>query len=117
MNILNIIELKSIKKGDTMKKTLLVIFFLFFTTQAYALSWEQISSMGNESINPIVRNIDMSGHDMRTYTWITEQPPYHVCFANYSESTSKTDCEIIPNQHREDVQRDIEKRIEFQQNQ
>ena len=62
---------------------------------AWGLSWESLSGMGNEAINPVAYNIEVNGNNLRVYEWITPTRPQQKCVFVASERSTDLQCNLV----------------------
>jgi len=65
------------------------------TAFGWGLSWESVTGMGREKIEPIAYNIEVSGNNLRVYEWITPTKPYQKCVFVASEQNTNFECSKI----------------------
>lgn len=67
-----------------MKKSLLIL-ILCLTTYANAISWSQLKSWGNKSIEPDVKyNIETEGYNVRVYEFTPISDPGSTCIMTFT---------------------------------
>lgn len=64
----------------------------------WGLSWESVTGMGREKIDPIVYNIEVSGNNLRVYEWVTPTKPYQKCVFVASEKNTNFECSKLTDQ-------------------
>lgn len=62
---------------------------------AWGLSWESVTGMARDKIDPVAYNIEVSGNNLRVYEWITPTEPYQKCVFVASEKNTQLDCDLI----------------------
>lgn len=59
-----------------------------------ALSWDQLSSLGKDSITPYAYTVETSGHNIRGYEY--RSPSGKICTVNISSTNMSLSCEFPP---------------------
>lgn len=68
-----------------MKKYLFVITLLFLTSQACAISWSQLKSWGNKTVEPDVKySIETEGYNVRVYEFTPVSDPGSTCIMTFT---------------------------------
>lgn len=68
-----------------MKKYLLILALIFLSTQAQALSWSQLKSWGNKTVDPDVKyNIETEGYNVRVYEFTPLSDPGSTCIMTFT---------------------------------
>ena len=68
-----------------MRKKLFVVLLLSITTSLYALSWSQLKSWGNKTLEPDVKyNIETEGYNVRVYEFTPLSDPGSTCVMTFT---------------------------------
>lgn len=68
-----------------MRKKLFVVLLLSITTSLYALSWSQLKSWGNKTVEPDVKyNIETEGYNVRVYEFTPLSDPGSTCVMTFT---------------------------------
>lgn len=69
-----------------MKKNLILFLTLIFiSTQAQAISWSQLKSWGNKTLEPDVKyNIETEGYNVRVYEFTPISDPGSTCVMTFT---------------------------------
>ena len=68
-----------------MKKILFIITLLFMTSSAFALSWSQLKSWGNKTVEPDVKySIETEGYNVRVYEFTPLSDPGSTCIMTFT---------------------------------
>lgn len=81
--------------------TAAVIAFAMLTSTnavSWGLSWESVSSWGNETLEPVKYRVSAAGNDLRVYEWVTPTKPHQKCIFVASESDTNLQCSIVEEQ-------------------
>lgn len=74
-----------------MKKYLLIVILL--TTYANAISWSQLKSWGNKSIDPDVKySIETEGYNVRVYEFTPISDPGSTCIMTFTNEKMSMFC-------------------------
>ena len=66
-----------------MKKSILILTILFLASSAYAISWSQLKSWGNKTLEPDVKySIETEGYNVRVYEFNTISETGSTCNMN-----------------------------------
>ena len=68
-----------------MKKYLLALTLLLMTSQAFAISWSQLKSWGNKTVEPDVKySIETEGYNVRVYEFTPLSDPGSTCIMTFT---------------------------------
>lgn len=80
-----------------MKRVIFVLSMTLVSTSAFGwgLSWESVSSWGQETIEPIRYNIEAAGNNIRVYEWVTPTAPHQKCVMTATENDTELQCDLV----------------------
>ena len=68
-----------------MKKFILILTLVFLASSAYAISWSQLKSWGNKTLEPDVKyNIETEGYNVRVYEFTPISDPGSTCIMTFT---------------------------------
>ena len=68
-----------------MKKIILILTLIFLASSAYAISWSQLKSWANKTLEPDVKySIETEGYNVRVYEFTPISDPGSTCIMTFT---------------------------------